>query len=185
MASPYARASLAEEIMVSMPDGSVRRQTLRPDRPRPPVTVCGPVRNGRDEEASSTWCELDGPTPPDGVGKKLGWETFGLVIAVGWMLDRLRTTANDAGDATATAIMHARGGLSNPGGVTLDETFGLITAVDWMPDRLQATTNVMTDASRADSACEEQTLLVCPSVASNGSTACNSPFEQLLCKQGA
>jgi len=38
-------------------------------------------------------------------------ETFGLITAVDWMLDRLRTTVNVAGDACAAAIIDSRSSL--------------------------------------------------------------------------
>jgi len=48
-------------------------------------------------------------------------ETFGLITAVDWMLDRLRTCVNIFGDACAAGVIDARSGLSNAAGSELSE----------------------------------------------------------------
>merc|ERR1712129_258050 len=40
-------------------------------------------------------------------------ETFGLISAVDWMLDRLRTVVNVCGDATVAAVMMERSGAGS------------------------------------------------------------------------
>ena len=86
MASPYAQMSLPKEIMVCMPDGSVRRRTRRPDRPRQPMTLCGSIRSGYGEGVAGTWDALRGPAndaPALAVPNDQDPEPVGLVMVGG------------------------------------------------------------------------------------------------------